>query len=73
MVNKNSVYDGEVLGFTVGRILKNVVQVLTVEFKTQEDAEKWCESMNEPNKVFVYFPIKLTSLTNTYVPEPSYD
>lgn len=70
-MGKNSVYNGEVIGFTAGKMFSEYFDMINVHFNTQEEAETWCESMS--NEKVIYVPIKLTSVANKHVKEHSYD
>lgn len=73
-MKNGSVYKGEVIGFTAGRLFAKAVDIISVTFETQEEAEKWCDNMNKTTSApLSFFPIKLESLSNTYVPEKKYD
>lgn len=73
-MKKNSVYNGEVVGFTAGRFIGDGLHIINVHFDTQEDAETWCEDMYETtNGSSVYVAIKLTSVANKHTKEHSYD
>lgn len=72
-MKKSTVYNGEVVGFTAGKIFIKSLDFINIHFKTQEEAEKWCEDMTELDSTFVYFPIKLTALSNSYLKEKVYD
>ena len=73
-MKKTSVYNGEVVGFTAGRFLGDTLDIVSVYFDTQEDAETWCEDMHEmSSNNSIYVPIKLTSLSNKHTKEHSYD
>ncbi len=72
-MEKNSVYLGEVVGFKVCRLFKNKVEIISIEFATYEEAEKYAESVNEvTTNSSVYFPVKLTSMKNASVTEKTY-
>jgi hypothetical protein len=70
---KSSVYNGEVVGFTAGVLFGKVISMVNLTFDNLESAEKYCDSMNEDSNKLVYFPVKLTSVANKYLPEPSFD
>lgn len=68
-----SVYNGQVIGFTVGRLVAQFLDVINIQFKTQEEAESYCESMNDLDSLSKYFPVKLQALSNSHAEDPSYD
>ncbi len=72
-MKKNSVYNGEVIGYTAGILFGQVVSMVNLTFDNFDSADKYCDSMNEDSNTLVYFPIKLTSLANKYLKEPSFD
>jgi hypothetical protein len=72
-VEKNSVYNGEVIGFKVCRLFKSKIQIVGIEFSTYEEAEKYAESTNElTTNSAVYFPVKLTSMKNASIEAETY-
>lgn len=74
MPRRASVYNGEVLGFKVCRLFHGETQVLSIDFSSYEDAERYAEDSNELTSVHsIYFPVKLTSMKNAAIPEKSLD
>jgi len=72
-MTKTSVYLGEVVGFTVGKLFDSKVYVLSIKFDTLDDAQGYCDSMIDRDSASIYFPIKLTAMSNTYVPDKVYN
>lgn len=71
-MEKHSVYNGEVVGYTVGKMWLGHFNIVNVQFELQEEAERHCENMNDLDSVAVYFPIKLTSTSNMVAKEKTY-
>lgn len=72
-MSQTNVYNGEVIGFTAGKLFNSSLDIIHTHFSSQEEAEKWCEDMTEMDSTSVYFPIMLTALSNSHMKEKSYD
>lgn len=71
---KTNVYNGEVVGYKVCKLSQNKLHFADLNFETYEAAEKYAETVNQvSSKGTVYFAVKITSMQNASVKEPSYD